>query len=234
MHANDRLTLEEWSKLKISDSNFDAGYFDEGASCGFPVPYTWENMRIHIEKKLDFIEKIYRRINWNSILFCGCSKGFEVREARKRGYDAWGIDISQYAVDNVDPKAKGFVRIGDISDISYPDNSFDLVCAFDVLHILPSGTIAEEGRREKAYREIQRVAKKGVVIRTTAKWRGGETGYYQDGNPLTLWPVKEIIFQLEKHDKMDFFFTMLSNRFEISWFFFCKKGDSLAWDEYYV
>jgi len=234
MHASDKLTKEQWENLPITDDNFDKSYYEEGGHCGFKVPYDWENMRVHVEKKVDFIEKIYRLLNWNSILFCGCAKGFEVKEARRRGYDAKGIDISQYAIDNVDPKAKGYVTLGDVADIPFPDNSFDIVAVFDVLHILPEGSLGYE-KRERAYKEVQRVAKKGVVIRTTAKWREGKEGYYQDGNPLTLWTPDQIIRGIEWHDKHTFFFTMLSNRFEISWFFFARKDEEkLLWRDYYV
>lgn len=231
MHANDKLTLEQWSKLTVSDSHFDEDYFEAHADGGFAAPYTWDNMRVHIEKKLDLIERIYGTLNINSMLFCGCAKGFEVKEARKRGYDARGLDISQYAIDNADPKAKDYLTLGDVSKMPFEDNDYDLVGAFDVLHILDD---FGESRRERAYKEVQRVSRKGLVIRTTAKWRGGKDGYYQDGNPLTLWSPEKIIYEVEKHGKMEFFFTMLSNRFEISWFFFCRKGEQLAWREYYV
>lgn len=48
--------------------------------------------------------------------------------------------------------------VGSVEQIPFPDNSFDLVCAFEILEHLPFDKF------EKSLKEIKRVSKKDVVI----------------------------------------------------------------------
>lgn len=48
--------------------------------------------------------------------------------------------------------------VGSIEDISFPDNSFDVVCAFEILEHLPFEKF------EKSIKELSRVSKKDVII----------------------------------------------------------------------
>lgn len=229
MEARDKITKEEWDNTPFTNDHFVEGYFERGDFHGFIVPYDWHHMAPHVKYKLELIERIYRPLNINTILFAGCAKGFEVMEARDRGFDARGVDISEYAISQAPDRVKPYIFQADLADLSqFKDNEFDLVCSFDVLHILPPD------RRQLACAELNRIARKGLFLRTTLRWRGGVGGYYIDGNPTIPWTIEEHIYQIERHDKMEFFFTMLSNRFEISWMCFCQKGQGLAWQEYYV
>lgn len=62
-----------------------------------------------------------------TLLDVGCGKGLLVEWAKKQGIDAEGMDF-----------ASGYGVCGDILDMPFPDNSFEIVTAFDVLeHLRP-------------------------------------------------------------------------------------------------
>ena len=71
-----------------------------------------------------------------TVLDAGCAMGVLVSEFRKLGVDAYGVDYSEYAVNNSDPIARDFCFQGSLAD-DLPEQAFMFV-----------GTIAEA--REKA------------------------------------------------------------------------------------
>ena len=69
------------------------------------------------------------------VLDFGCARGYAVRAFREMGYDAWGYDISQWAIANADEVAKPYLIVNDSTLLS---ESFDWIVAKDVLeHIQP-------------------------------------------------------------------------------------------------
>jgi ubiquinone/menaquinone biosynthesis C-methylase UbiE len=87
---------------------------------------------------------------------------------------------------------KGLIREqlidGDALALSFPDNSFDLVCAFGVLH-----HIADHGR---AVAEMARVARKAVFISDANNFGQGPLRYRtvkQALNLLGLWKVFDYV-----------------------------------------
>jgi ubiquinone/menaquinone biosynthesis C-methylase UbiE len=89
----------------------------------------------------------------------GCAKGFLVKELMDLGIDAYGIDISEYAVRNCHPDVIGRIHVGNIEDLPFPDNSFRCVTAIDVVHNLP------RHRAAVALMEIQRLSAGRAFVR---------------------------------------------------------------------
>src|SRR6476620_11294445 len=94
------------------------------------------------------------------ILDIGCAKGFLVHDFMKvlPGSDAYGIDISEYAVANAMPEIKDRLKVGSVVSLPYDDHSFDLVVCLNTLHNLRLPEL------EKALREIERVGKKHKYV----------------------------------------------------------------------
>lgn len=88
-----------------------------------------------------------------TILDVGCGNGAFLNSL-PNGYQAVGLDSSQEALKYV----KGKAIHGDIAALPFESESFDLVTCLEVLEHLPSGVF------EKALSELQRVAKKYIMI----------------------------------------------------------------------
>ncbi len=91
------------------------------------------------------------------VLDVGCAKGFLVKDLMKAclGLEAFGLDISEYALLNCEPETIGRLHLGNCVSMPFPDKSFDAVISINTIHNLPRGKCIT------AIREIERVAKGG-------------------------------------------------------------------------
>lgn len=119
----------------VADVEYGSSYFRH--ECG--VPY---ERNAHWLGFFDRIaEGIVRDLRPSSVLDAGCAMGFLVEALRKRGVEAYGVDISEYAIAQVDDSVREFCRVGSITDP--PDRRYDLTVCIEVLeHIPPAETDA--------------------------------------------------------------------------------------------
>jgi hypothetical protein len=87
---------------------------------------------------------IVREINPGSLLDVGCAFGLLVEALREKLVDAWGMDVSSYAIDQVRDEVKPFCWQGSILD-PLP-RRYDLVTCFEVLEHLPQEDAARAVR----------------------------------------------------------------------------------------
>jgi GT2 family glycosyltransferase/glycosyltransferase involved in cell wall biosynthesis len=85
-------------------------------------------------------ERIVTEVNPRSVLDAGCAMGFLVEGLRERGVEAFGVDISAYAIDQAHPSIAPFVRVGSITEPF--GRRYDLITCIEVLEHLPP----DEGR----------------------------------------------------------------------------------------
>lgn len=90
------------------------------------------------------------------ILDIGCGKGYFLYDFLKikPKSQVFGIDISEYAILNSKTEIKDNLRLGNATDLPWPDNTFDLVVSINTLHNLHSYDLF------KALQEMERVGKK--------------------------------------------------------------------------
>jgi len=108
---------------------YDAYYFAHG--CGRP----YQRSEIWLNLFKSFAERIDGDIQPDSVLDAGCAMGFLVEALRHRGVDAWGVDISEYAISQVVPELQEYCWIGSIID-PLP-RRYDLIVSIEVLEHLP-------------------------------------------------------------------------------------------------
>ena len=88
------------------------------------------------------------------VLDVGCAKGFLVKDLMKvcPGLEAFGLDISEYALKHCEPEVVGRLQLGSADYLPFPDKSFNAVLAINTIHNL------ERADAIRAVREIERLA----------------------------------------------------------------------------
>lgn len=119
---------------------YDQHYYDNYHTETGPVPYVrehgpWLQM---FRATAEFIEKT---IQPHRVLDAGCAKGFLVEALRDRGIEAFGVDISEYAISEVRPDIRPYCRVGSLVDPL--SERYDLITCIEVLEHLTE----EEARR---------------------------------------------------------------------------------------
>ncbi len=92
------------------------------------------------------------------VLDIGCAKGFLVKDLVAAGIDAYGIDISEYALLHCEPEVIGRLHLGSAVKLPFPDRSFAVVLAINTLHNL------ERVELIVALQEVERLAYKGKFV----------------------------------------------------------------------
>jgi SAM-dependent methyltransferase len=108
---------------------YDAYYYQTG--CGRPYQRDEEWLASFDQ----IAERIVREFNPCTVLDAGCAMGFLVECLRKRGVEAYGIDISEYAISQVHPDIRPFCRVGSIAE-PFPQK-YDLIVTIEVLEHMP-------------------------------------------------------------------------------------------------
>ena len=102
---------------------FTKDYYEDGVRkhiSGYE-DYKWMPTR-SIPEALD----IQSNFEFKTCVDYGCAKGFLVNALRIVGCDAWGEDISEYAVENCHPNVRDYVSLPN-------DKTYDLLICKDVL-----------------------------------------------------------------------------------------------------
>jgi ubiquinone/menaquinone biosynthesis C-methylase UbiE len=88
------------------------------------------------------------------VLDVGCAKGFLVKDLIKvcPGLEAFGLDISEYALMNCEAEAIGRLHLGSADSLPFPDNSFATVVSINTIHNFDRSGVV------RAVREIERLA----------------------------------------------------------------------------
>ena len=71
------------------------------------------------------------------LLDLGCAGGYLVAEALRRGFDAFGLEISEHAARLAEEVAPRRITRGTLETASYDPGSFDVVTAFDLVEHHP-------------------------------------------------------------------------------------------------
>lgn len=143
---------------------FSKEYFEEGKGLEKKRVYNWESTRLYFEVIANSINSTFKP---QRILDIGCAKGYLVYLFNEQGIDAYGVDISSYAISKAPEEIKDKLYTLDIEEenLPFPDNLFDLITIVEVLEHLNSF--------EHLIKEIKRILKKnGYILITTPTPKG--------------------------------------------------------------
>ena len=87
------------------------------------------------------------------MLDIGCAKGFLINDLIDIGIDAYGLEISEYAIQNSMQSTFGRIHLGNAIQLPFPDNSFDCIVSINTIHNLTKSNCI------KAIKEMVRVCK---------------------------------------------------------------------------
>lgn len=149
---NVELRAEVKSEALILEAKmFGESYFDGDRSTGYGG-YTYDGRWRSVAKN---IIQHYGIKPGMKILDVGCAKGFLVKDImlENPSIEAFGLDISEYALLNCEPEVIGRLHLGSAINLPFPNNSFDCVISINTLHNLHRRGVIN------AIAEIERVSK---------------------------------------------------------------------------
>ncbi len=125
----------------------------------------WQSKQIHGESIdaarrmyhaiLDGFEKYYKGKS-KKILDVACGTGEFLKEAKNRGMDIYGVDISDYAIQDAKKHIQGKFFVGSGEELPFKKDEFDLVTCI--------GSLEHFASQQKGISEMARVIKKNGVL----------------------------------------------------------------------
>lgn len=128
-------TLLDQEYESFVTSFYDSRYFTGDATRSAYVHYESDKPYIitNMKKILKHIQKIK---STGTLLDVGCAMGYFVTLAHQKGYDAYGVEPSDFAYSKARAALDGKVKHGTLEHVKYPPLSFDVITMLDVFEHL--------------------------------------------------------------------------------------------------
>lgn len=106
------------------------------------------NIQLRLRQVLAHVESLHAP---GRLLDIGCGPGLFVEVGDANGWDSWGVDLNEHAVEWAQANVSSQVRVGTVSVLDADDGSFDCVTMFDVIEHLadPRADLLEVWRAMK-------------------------------------------------------------------------------------
>ena len=151
MNLLERTNYKRWLQLRAAEAErsssvpqpvpvpipadwFDADYFDHGIKSNWQQGYHWKHFEGIFRDTAGFLMTAFPEAR--TFFDAGCAKGFLVRSLRETGLEAWGCDISAFAIEHADKIAAPYLTSSP-AEIFPWDRDYDILVA---LHLLPQMT----------------------------------------------------------------------------------------------
>jgi SAM-dependent methyltransferase len=154
----------------LQPSEYDISYFLSLNVPGGPTGEFWSDLASRFSGSNAITNK--------QVLEIGCAKGFFVKDLRDLGVDAYGLEVSQYAIDNCEPGMDAYLTVGDARTYlsNYVRNQWDFVVSLRFLECIDPSDMPS------LVSEMNRISKKQVhIIDTSAN------ALYYEVHDLTWW-----------------------------------------------
>lgn len=156
---------------------------------------------------------IRKRIRSGKLCDIGCAEGALLKWAEKRGYETYGVDISDFAIRETSYRklSQTQLSVAAINFLPFVDNYFDIITCFDVLEHLENPVIG--------LREISRcLRRQGLFVMSTPNinskgrtWKGENWHGNRDSTHLSLLSPERWIALIEQSNLklIDIFYDCL-------------------------
>lgn len=142
------------AELIALSREYGEDYFDGSRDVGYGG-YRYDGRWVPVAK--DIVDHFGLEAG-DRILDIGCAKGFLVKDLVSLGIEAFGVDVSEYALMHCEDEVVGRLHLGTAESLPFPDKSFQAVLSINTLHNL------EQAELVVALREIERLATKGSFV----------------------------------------------------------------------
>ena len=142
-----RMTAKTEEHIRIS-REYGKMYFDGPREYGYGG-YNYDGRWIPVAKD---IVKHFGLKKGDKVLDVGCGKGFLVKDLVSLEIDAFGVDISKYALENCEKEIVDRLSIGSADKLKFKNNSFNAVISINTIHNLSRSNCLN------AVKEIERLS----------------------------------------------------------------------------
>lgn len=149
---------------------FGRDYFDGPREVGYGG-YRYDGRWVPVAR--DIITH-YRLRPGDRVLDIGCAKGFLVKDLLAQGIEAFGIDVSEYALLACEAEVIGRLHLGSAEHLPFPDRSFEAVLAINTLHNLDRPRLIE------ALKEMQRVSRRAAFVQVDSYLTPEQKSVFED------------------------------------------------------
>lgn len=118
---------------------YDQEYYEDGIKNKVSA---YENYRWMPQRSIREATSLIKEIVFGNVVDFGCAKGFLVHALRLLGKEAFGVDVSNYAIKNCHPDVKNYVFNINEKPLKFFHN-FDLMIAKDVFEHLEEDELDE-------------------------------------------------------------------------------------------
>lgn len=163
-----------------SHNLFNKDYYEDGIQKNISL---YENYRWLENETLKCIKSIINFADLKPvslILDYGCAKGFYVHAFRLNGFDAYGFDISEYAITNCKPEVSDYLS----TNINNLPKKYDFVLSKDVLEHINKNDL------DNILKKIKEISDKCLLIIPLGD---GNKYYFNDDNKDITHVIKEDI-----------------------------------------
>lgn len=167
----DRKSSKTPAAIQIS-RQYGREYFDGDRSYGYGG-YNYDGRYLSVAR--DIVSHFSLKAG-DRILDVGCAKGFLVKDllAVCPGLEAFGLDISEYALKNCEPEAVGRLHLGSANSLPFPDKSFKAVVSINTIHNL------SRDEALVALKEIERVSRSGSFVQVDSYLSPQQKAIFED------------------------------------------------------
>lgn len=127
------MSIDEQAEEIQQATPYGAHYYETG--CGIP----YERNQHWLTFFSGIADAIVKQIGPASALDAGCAMGFLVEALRQRTVEAYGVDISEYAISQVADDVKPYCWVGSLTE-PLP-RRYDLIVCMEVLEHLPAAEL---------------------------------------------------------------------------------------------
>jgi len=145
----------------------------------------------------DRLRNIRRFVAGHNILDIGCGLGEFLDVAKKRDWNANGIELSEYSANIARKRFKLNIRIGVLEKTKYPKNFFDAITMVEVIEHLHSPMVTLRKCHQILNKEGVVVIQTGNIDSLYARLKGKNWPYYLAGH-LNYFSKRTLTEMLEK------------------------------------